>query len=118
MDRIAEKAGVAAGWILVLGVVVHLAPEAGRGGGGAPPARAAGGGGGGARPRVAAARPYSGRARGRRGGALGGGWHRSGEGTECPQVCPQPVHRVPALPGAGAGIRTPDQRFTKPMLCH
>jgi len=30
MDRIAEKAGVAAGWILVLGVVVYLAPEAGR----------------------------------------------------------------------------------------
>jgi hypothetical protein len=30
MDRIADRAGVAAGWLLVVGVVVHLAPEAGR----------------------------------------------------------------------------------------
>ncbi|TMC99774.1 MAG: hypothetical protein E6J03_12575 [Chloroflexi bacterium] len=30
MERIADRAGVAAGWLLVLGVVVHLAPEAGR----------------------------------------------------------------------------------------
>ena len=30
MDRIAGKAGMAAGWILALGVVVHLAPGAAR----------------------------------------------------------------------------------------
>ena len=30
MERIADRAGVAAGWLLVLAVIVHLAPEAGR----------------------------------------------------------------------------------------